>query len=190
MAISPPSDIVLDVARAIEPNALEAARTKLMSIAGNRNAEAGEFSSAVSAAGMRGEPAGRVEPKGAASGAFVQFEAMVLQNFVEKMLPSDAENVYGTGVAGEMWKSFLAQELGTEMAKAGGIGISDRVLGDYYVEGDKNVPLVGVQAESAEKQADETKSLLSTALIQEIQRTIVGSVTETAVSATGVTSGE
>ena len=40
MAISPPSDIVLDVARAADPAALEAARARLMSIGGAKNAEA------------------------------------------------------------------------------------------------------------------------------------------------------
>ena len=41
MAISPPSDIVLDVARAAEPQALEAARAKLASRCKSRASDAG-----------------------------------------------------------------------------------------------------------------------------------------------------
>ncbi len=188
VAISPPSDIVLDVARAVEPAALEAARRKLSSIAGTRAGDA--FSTTMDASGMRGEPLSRIATGSARPESYVQFEAMVLQNFVQQMLPSDAENVYGTGIAGEMWKGFLAQELGMQMARVGGIGISDRILGDYYEAGDEKVPVAGVEADTEDKLAGEAKSLLSTALIQEIQRTIVGSVTDAAAAASGVTSDQ
>jgi flagellar protein FlgJ len=40
------------------------------------------------------------------------------------MLPSQAESVFGQGVAGEMWKGMLADELGKQLARSGGIGIA------------------------------------------------------------------
>ena len=61
---------------------------------------------------------------------------MVLQTFIQTMLPKDAEAVYGKGMAGDMWKSLLAEQLGDAMAERGGIGIADRVLGDHYIEGE------------------------------------------------------
>lgn len=59
--------------------------------------------------------------------AYVQFEAFVLQNFVESMLPKDAESVFGGGTAGSMWKSMLAEKLGMELAKSGQLGIAQMI---------------------------------------------------------------
>ncbi len=56
-----------------------------------------------------------------------QFEAFVLQCFIEPMLPS-ADGVYGGGTAGGFWKSMLAEKLAVEMAKGGGIGIAARLI--------------------------------------------------------------
>ena len=56
--------------------------------------------------------------------AYQDFEAFVLQSFVESMLPKDAESVFGKGLAGGYWKSMLAEKLGAELAKTGSIGIA------------------------------------------------------------------
>ncbi len=169
LAISPPSDIVLDVARAVDQTDLAAARTRLAAAARSVMAEfeAGD------APDLRGRPADAVGTR--APEAFRDFEAMVLQTFVQSMLPEDAQNVYGEGLAGEMWKTFLAQELSSEMAKRGGIGIAERVLGDFYMDDDKRVAVAGVAADTQEKRVADTQDLLSVALIDEIQRTIVRS---------------
>jgi Rod binding domain-containing protein len=76
--------------------------------------------------------AAQAGPKHPTPEAFKKFEAMVLQTFLQSMLPKDAEAVYGGGMAGDMWKSFLAQQLGEVMAERGGIGIADRILGPHY----------------------------------------------------------
>ncbi|MEP1129732.1 MAG: rod-binding protein [Nitratireductor sp.] len=167
MAISPPSDIVLDVARAVDQTDLAAARTRLAAAA--RSVVAGCETGG--AADLRGRPAADAGAR--APEAFRDFEAMVLQTFMQSMLPEDAQNVYGEGLAGEMWKTFLAQELSSEMAKRGGIGIADRILGDFYMDNDKRVAVAGVAADTQEKRAADTQDLLSVALIDEIQRTIV-----------------
>ena len=60
--------------------------------------------------------------------AHQEFEAYILQTFVESMLPKDAENTYGKGNAGSIWKSMLAEQIGGQLSKAGGIGIAERLL--------------------------------------------------------------
>jgi len=70
--------------------------------------------------------------------ALQDFEAVVLQTFIASMLPDEAENVYGEGTAGEVWKSMLAEQIASQMAKAGGIGIADRILASRLpASGDK-----------------------------------------------------
>ena len=100
-----------------------------------------------------------------------KFEAMVLQTFLQSMLPKDTESVYGGGVAGEMWQSMLAEQLGNVMAKRGGIGIADRILSDHYREGEKIVPIQGVSSDQG-KQERASSELLATAMVQEVQRSI------------------
>jgi flagellar protein FlgJ len=56
--------------------------------------------------------------------AYQQFEASVLRNFVEEMLPKSTENVYGEGTAGNVWRSMQADFMSQELAKSGGIGIA------------------------------------------------------------------
>jgi flagellar protein FlgJ len=56
--------------------------------------------------------------------AYQEFEAMVLSSFVETMLPQNTDATFGTGTAGQIWRSMLAQQIATQMAAAGGIGIA------------------------------------------------------------------
>ncbi len=66
-------------------------------------------------------PSKAVNPK---EKAYQQFEASVLRNFVEEMLPKATENVYGEGTAGNVWRSMQADFMSQELAKSGGIGIA------------------------------------------------------------------
>lgn len=169
LAISPPSDIVLDVVRAAEPASVEAARTRLQSVARSRSTDA-----AFTVANVRPSSTGSVErTHGGTPEAFVRFEAMVLQTFIGSMLPDKAESVYGGGVAGHMWQSMLAQQLGTVMAERGGIGIADRMLSDFYVEDERKVPLQGV---SPDTPVLDDRKTLSDGLINEIERQIARSL--------------
>lgn len=154
-------DLVLDVMRAADPAAAETARARLASFADRTGA------AQLDVAG------GTVQPPMAVSDAtpetFMRFEAMVLQSFFQTMLPKDTDTVYGGGMAGEMWQSLLAEQLGETVAKRGGIGIADRILRDHYAAGEEKVPLQGVSADPDKPALDEQR-LLSTALIHEIQR--------------------
>ncbi len=166
LAISATGDLVLDVVRAADPAAVEAARTRLAAFAGK--AQEAEFGVAAAGEATAARPAAG-NAAGATPEAFARFEAMVLQSFIQTMLPKDTESVYGGGLAGEMWQSMLAEQLGHTMAKRGGIGIADRILADHYAAGEDKVPLQGVSADP-DRPALAEQRLLSTALVHEIQR--------------------
>ncbi len=68
--------------------------------------------------------------------AFRKFEAMMLQSFIQSMLPEDSEAVYGKGLAGDMWRSLMAEKIADVMADSGGIGVADRILKTYYAGSD------------------------------------------------------
>lgn len=183
MAISTPVDIVLDVVNAADPAAAETARARLASFAG-RAVETG-FEIGAAHAHQPARPVAAT-PSGAPE-AFRKFEAMVLQTFVQSMLPQEAESVYGEGVAGQMWQAMLAEKLGEAMASRGGIGIADRILHDYYSDGEETVPLQGVSHDPDKPERD-TQRLLSVALVQEIQRRAAQALNEDQAAATSVTS--
>ncbi|MCO5162593.1 MAG: rod-binding protein [Mesorhizobium sp.] len=108
---------------------------------------------------------------------FRKFEGMVLQTFIQSMLPQDAEAVYGSGLAGDMWKSFMATEIANQMAKAGGIGIAEKVLGAHYMAGEKTVPVTGLPG-AAEQTGLAQQQLLSAGLVQEMQRSMMKTLGE------------
>jgi Rod binding domain-containing protein len=166
LAISPPSDIVLDVAQAVGKPDLEAARARLADASAARRTGGAAFSLSEGTAREASQPA---NPRGK---AYVQFEAMVLRNFMETMLPKENEAVYGKGLAGDMWKSLMAEQLANVVAERGGIGISDRVLGDHYIDGDRRIPVAGV-LQGPEHESLNTQTMLSQALVQEIQRNVI-----------------
>lgn len=151
MAISPPSDIILDVARAADPLQYRAAVEKLTRIANGAMSavSANGFEEALgltdsAAAGAEtvgaetvGAPATNVgadlrgrfasQASGADGSPYRQFEAFVLQSFVQSILPKEAEHVFGDGLAGGFWKSMLAEQIAKQLADAGGVGIADAI---------------------------------------------------------------
>jgi hypothetical protein len=58
---------------------------------------------------------------------YAQFEALILQNMIEAMLPQDASSVYGSGTAGSVWKSMLAEKVATEISRTGKLGIAKAI---------------------------------------------------------------
>ena len=125
MPIAPPSQIGLDILRSPALPGIEAARAETVS--GSRAPRLRRSASA------RPATKGSVEAdKPVTPASFKRFEAMVLQTFIQNMLPKEGAAVYGKGMAGDMWKSLLAEKVAGVMADRGGIGIADRVLGDRY----------------------------------------------------------
>jgi flagellar protein FlgJ len=170
LAISPPSDIVLDVTRAVEPAGIEAARAALTRRAGGVS---GTFSvTDISPLSRGSADKAAVDP----AKKFQRFEAMVLQTFIQNMLPKDTEGAYGKGLAGDMWKSQLAERLADVMAERGGIGIAKSMLADHYLDGKRTVP-VGPVSGGPEKTGIDQQTRLSTSLVQELQRKAARSMT-------------
>jgi peptidoglycan hydrolase FlgJ len=178
LAISPPSDIVLDVARAAEPDAIEAARARLASLAGMAPRATGAIgeSQPFSLGDLRNSAMARPASEADATPeTYRKFEGTVLATFMQSMLPNHADAVYGGGMSGDMWKSLLAQELGSAMAERGGIGIADSLLKDHYRDGDTKVALSGVSS-GPEKAHHDQQQNLSAAMVQELQRRLTADI--------------
>ncbi|SIQ02127.1 Rod binding protein [Rhizobium sp. RU35A] len=137
MAISPPSDLVMDVLRAADPTEVQAAQAKLKA---NRAAFAATslasadkgFAVTVDRIDQTGTRASLHRAEGADKAAkmpeeYRKFEASVLQTFVNSILPSDSEQVYGKGSAGEFWKSMMSEQIANQISKSGGVGIAEQV---------------------------------------------------------------
>jgi flagellar protein FlgJ len=136
MAISPPSDIVLDVLNNADPSRLEVAQAQLK--AGRSVAEATRLAStdaSFDATVRRSAVDDSHNIKHRLDGVhkkevpetYRKFEAMVLQNFIKTMLP-ESEQIYGKGASGEIWKGMMAEKIAEEIAKDGGIGIAESLL--------------------------------------------------------------
>jgi peptidoglycan hydrolase FlgJ len=139
MSISPATDIVLDVARAADPARYKRAVAKLDATAASAFTErlAAEEATPIRAPSAESSAIARstsrtpvLKPSDAATdktaATYRQFEAMALANMLEAAMPSD-ENFFGKGVAGDTWKSMLIDQIASEMAKRGGVGIAEQL---------------------------------------------------------------
>ncbi len=135
MAINPGSDLLSDVLLAAEPRKAKAAAERLEKLAPANNSAAAAFDQALEAKAASPQFASSKMPLTVTIGSqaavipkpahpYRQFEAAMLKSFFEMMLPTEASAYFGSGLAGDCWKSMLAQALGTAVSQAGGIGIA------------------------------------------------------------------
>ena len=128
MAINPPSDLVLDVANAADPATLQASVEKLRSLAAARVEAQTRLSretfASIQQAGTPTGSIGSTSAPGAPNPAYTKFESFMLQSFVESMFTGDNQAVFGKGIAGDYWKSMMAEAVAKQMADAGGIGVA------------------------------------------------------------------
>jgi hypothetical protein len=147
MAFSPKTDVILEVASAADPSRATLAAQRLNALAGS-NASPADFVSSLNqaAAAANAAPA---SPTGGADArsrlaesssgpeklgkAKIQFEAMMLNSFVSELLPKDTGEVFGQGMAGDMWRSMLAEQVSTQIAKSGKLGLARRLFATHEV---------------------------------------------------------
>lgn len=140
MAISPPSDIVLGVARAADPEKYRMAAERLARLRATAPstetfmppADQTRVAASTDAANTAATPTRPLDAGASAQSRrrldpYGQFEAFVLQSFVQSMLPKNATTVFGKGSAGEFWRSMLAEKMGDELARSGQVGIARRL---------------------------------------------------------------
>ncbi len=132
MAISPTSDLILDVARAADPQKAFAATRALNGAtvgdgAGFTSTLAG-FSPSLTRYGTHNPSPTLGAAETPAHKAAVGLESVLLKNFVDQMLPKDAVAVFGEGVAGDVWKSMLSEKIANEVAKSGALKLADKLF--------------------------------------------------------------
>ena len=137
MAISPASDIILDVARAADPQKAMAT-TRALAAASDETAM--DFASTLHSLPSEttaGNLAYRTPPTFATRAdsperkAAIGLESVLLKNFVDQMLPKDAVDVFGSGVAGDVWRSMLSEKIADQIARSGALKIGDRLFATH-----------------------------------------------------------
>ncbi len=169
MAISPPSDIVLDVTRAADPLRQQVAFERLSRM--SATGAATQFASALDGAGLAGAREKFAAMHGTAAPAegdarsrktLEKFEAQVLSTFIEKMMPEANTNTFGDGMAGGVWRSMLSEQIAGEIAKSGGIGLRDKISAAIAARaGEAQAPdpsQVGTSAQAAERLLDRSSA--------------------------------
>ncbi len=142
MSIAPPSDIILDVAQAADPQRLQAATSKLNGLAAGMGdtasmAHPGDFAAILAGAagtktaGSKSLAGSTLFPMAAgalpSSGSpYRKFEAVLLQTFIQEMLPKD-EHLFGDAASADICRSMLAEQLATQLSKSGKIGIAQLI---------------------------------------------------------------
>lgn len=138
MAVTLPSDLVLDVMRAADPVRSRETVARLNQGAsvdpGGRDfatamndARTADGAEPVTVPWMSGgislplRPGEANEPK---THAYRSFEKMMLQSMVETMLPAADTGVFGDQISGGVWRTMTADALSTAVADSGGIGIA------------------------------------------------------------------
>lgn len=61
--------------------------------------------------------------------AFVEFESLLVRTMLEPVLPDERAQVFGSGLAGNMWRSMAAEQYASLFVSAGGLGLADKLAG-------------------------------------------------------------
>jgi Rod binding domain-containing protein len=160
MAIDASSDIVMEVAKAADPARAAAVAQRLNALGAAAGADANDFadtlaatapaaasgSSALDARARLAAAADTTDEK--ATRVKTEFESVMLNSFVSEMLPKDASTVFGQGLAGDMWKSMLADQVSRQIAKSDALGIGKRLFASH--------PLAASEALEKAQRADAT----------------------------------
>jgi peptidoglycan hydrolase FlgJ len=143
MAFNPRTDVVLEVASAADPSRASLAAQRLNALAGSnapttdfaadidRAAQASSSAAVANAADARSRLAESAGGPDKVAQAKTQFEAMMLNSFVGELLPKDTSDFFGKGMAGDMWRSMLAEQVSMQIAKSGKLGLARRLFATH-----------------------------------------------------------
>lgn len=167
MAIKPSSDLVLDVIKAADPTRAAAVERQLNSISAAQSGQGFDAALLSSSGGATSNGAGglysgsigRLQHSAEAEAARVkrvrtEFEASILGTFVGQILPKDNAAMFGTGMAGDMWRSLLSEQVAKQMAKAGSLHIVDTLFKTHPFPGSKRNPLGDIAPAAAQMSAN------------------------------------
>jgi peptidoglycan hydrolase FlgJ len=131
VSISPVSDIVFDVAKAADPAKCRAASERLANNGAASPAQSGSFAFTLNSA-IAGVPdasslsasAASKQPQQRNPGTIAHkgLEQLVWKTLVESMLPKDSPVLFGSGTAGDIWRSMLADQLAAGIGNAVDLG--------------------------------------------------------------------
>jgi peptidoglycan hydrolase FlgJ len=136
LAINLPTDVVLGVANAADPQKMRAAVARLQNAGAAARADFQTLvTQSAAAAPKAGASTATAPPASVPSpgvsrhddgklGTFGKLEAFVLQTYVQSMFPKEASSFFGKGTAGAIWKSMLAEQLANQLAQSGQIGLA------------------------------------------------------------------
>ena len=147
MAVSLPSDLIVDVMRNADPARYSTAVAKLDSagqVAGVKFATAFEDLQApksnpreplveLSPAVPPHAPSSLSQQSSGNQSAYQGFERLVLRNLFEALLPGEETGSFGGGPSAGIWRSMAADQLAGVYSEGGGIGIADLVSGEESV---------------------------------------------------------
>lgn len=148
MSISLASDLILDVARAADPQKASATTQALANgaaVSGQgfetalaENLSASRFSRSSWSGGANLPDLSYKAPAAAmndgatpAQRAKIGLESLLLKEMVEHMLPADATEVFGAGVSGDVWRSMLAEKIADSVARSGALKIGERMFASH-----------------------------------------------------------
>jgi len=141
MAVSLPSDLIVDVMRNADPARLSTATARLQALSADDRITEG-FANLLgrmddvtvnSGSLQNGSPthaiSSRVAADRSAPDAYLDFERMVLRNLLETLLPGAESGAFGTGPSAGVWRTLAADQLAGLYAGSGGIGIAEVLSG-------------------------------------------------------------
>ncbi len=175
MAFSPSTDVVQEVLNAADSSRASLATQRLNALASS-NAPQADFSAYLdkaassapvipaplaSAADARTRLAEMPNGPDKLNQVKTQFEAMMLSPLVGEMLPKDASNVFGSGTAGDMWRSMLAEQVSQQIAKSGKLGLARRLFATHELAPRDGSAHPGGAAKAASDAAEMSANILS-----------------------------
>lgn len=173
---------VTTVQRAKDVPAFE---TVVKSAAAEQSARAGQptTAGAAPASTAPGAPLSTpgMSPTAKAAKAQKSFESFALQTFIGSMLPKENNKMFGTGNAGKMWQSLLAEKLADQISASGRLKLLPQQQGSVAATsapGAAAAPTSGVAAPVAAATAPEAakKQQVAGGMTPEALQAIVGSL--------------